>query len=91
MLTECGTNTDERLAWAFRLLTSRWPTVSEKQLLIEHLQTQLEHFRRHPDEAAKLLALGEKRGNASLPSAELAAYSVTASLLLNLDEAITKQ
>jgi hypothetical protein len=35
--------------------------------------------------------IGEKRNDARLNPAELAAYTMTASLILNLDEAITKQ
>ena len=42
-------------------------------------------------EAAGLLSVGERRNDGKLGAPELAAYSVTASLLLNLDEVITKQ
>jgi hypothetical protein len=37
------------------------------------------------------LAVGDKRNDNKLNQAELAAYATTASLLLNLDEVITKQ
>ncbi len=42
-------------------------------------------------EATRLLAVGAKRSESLLNPAELAAYAVTASLILNLDEVITKQ
>jgi hypothetical protein len=55
------------------------------------LQAQLTFFRANLKEAEKLLAIGEKRNDPKLNPAELAAYATTASLILNLDEVITKQ
>ena len=60
-------------------------------MLLGNLQSQLEYFRRHPQEATRLLAVGAKPGDAKLKAEELAAYAVIASLILNLDEVITKQ
>jgi Protein of unknown function (DUF1553) len=91
MLIEGGTTPEGRLSWAFRRVTSRRPDAGERRMLLGHLEEQLDYFRRHPREAAKLLMFGEKRSNSRLNSVELAAYSVAASLLLNLDEIITKQ
>jgi hypothetical protein len=91
MMIEGGTAPESRLTWAFRLATSRWPDESERRILLGHLQAQLDYFRRHPPEAARLLSVGERRHDRKLNAVELAAYSVTASLLLNLDEVITKQ
>ncbi|MBL8235171.1 MAG: DUF1553 domain-containing protein, partial [Bryobacterales bacterium] len=91
MLKEGGTKPDERLAWAFRLLTARTPRAEEVQVLFRNLTKQQSYFAQHPAEATKLLAVGDKRNDAQLSAPELAAYASTASLLLNLDEAITKQ
>ena len=90
MLKEGGATPQQRLVWAFRLVTSRRPDAVEQQTLIENLAAQLAWFRQHPSDAEKFLKLGEKRLDATLPAAELAACTVTASLLLNLDEVITK-
>ena len=91
MLTEGGTTPEQRLAWGFRVLLSRAPNNGELQTLLRHLTKQQEHFTNNPRAAAQLLSVGDKRNNEKLNSAELAAYATTASLLLNLDEAITKQ
>ena len=91
MLKEGGATPEARLAWAFRTLTSRWPDQSERQTLLANLQAQLTYFRTHPQEAEKLLTLGEKRNDKTLKAEDVAAYATTASLLLNLDEVITKQ
>jgi hypothetical protein len=91
MLTEGGETPQERLAWAFRLATSRMPTDRELQALLRNLEKQKAVFGKRPREAAKLLAVGEKRSHEKLNPVELAAHTVTASLILNLDEVITKQ
>ncbi len=91
MLKEGGTAPANRLAWAFRAVTSRFPGQQERQVLLANFEAQSTFFRAHPKEAEKLLALGEKRNDPKLNPAEVAAYATTASLLLNLDEVITKQ
>ena len=45
----------------------------------------------HPEDAAKLLAIGQTAPGRRLHAAELAAHTVVASLVLNLDEAITHE
>ena len=52
---------------------------------------QPKYFQAHPQEATKLLAVGVKPADKTLNPEELAAYSMVASLILNLDEVITKQ
>ncbi len=91
MLTEAGPSARSRLGFAFRLATSRAPRRDELEVLFDHLETQLEYYRRNRNAAASLLAIGEKRNLPGLDQAQLAAYAVTASLILNLDETITKQ
>src|SRR6185436_16846556 len=91
MMKEGGTAPSQRLTWAFRLATSRYPNEREAQVLLRNLAKQQEHFNRHPQEAAKLLSVGERRNDEKLNAVELAAYATTASLILNLDEVITKQ
>ena len=91
MLTQGGTTQPERMTWAFRAVTSRQPTERELQVQLRNLKAQLEYFNRNPQEAARLLSVGEKRNDEKLNPSELAAYTATASLMLNLDEVITKQ
>ncbi len=91
MLTEGGTTPEARFNWAYRQVLSRLPTTTELQVLGENLATQMSYFRRHPQAAVALLAVGEKRNRDQLQVAELAAYTTMASLILNLNEAITRQ
>ena len=89
-MKEGGAAPRERLSWAFRLTTSRQPDAVELQTLFDNLAAQLDWFRQRPADAGKLLMIGERRNDPALPQTELAAYAMTASLLLNLDEVITK-
>jgi uncharacterized protein DUF1553 len=91
MLIEGGATPQERLAWAFHLATSRLAGDRELQALLRNLEKQKASFSHRPQDAAKLLAVGGKRSNEKLNPVELAAYTMTASLILNLDEAITRQ
>jgi mono/diheme cytochrome c family protein/cytochrome c553 len=50
----------------------------------------LSTYRQDPAAAAKLLAVGDSPVDASLPAAELAAWTIVASQILNLDESLTK-
>jgi hypothetical protein len=49
----------------------------------------LAHFAAHPQEAEKLLSVGQLPPPVRLPRAELAAWANLATVVLNLDEAIT--
>jgi hypothetical protein len=48
------------------------------------------YYHSHPQEAARLLAVGESKADASLPPPELAAWTMLANELLNLDEFLNK-
>lgn len=91
MLKEGGATPEQRLRWAFRLLTLRAPRERELEVLLRNLAKQTTYYRSNPPAATQLLATGEKRNDSNLNASELAAYAATASLLFNLDEVITKQ
>ncbi|MFM8394383.1 MAG: DUF1553 domain-containing protein, partial [Acidobacteriota bacterium] len=80
----------ERLTLAFRTVTSRLPADDELRQLEASLSSRLAHFASRPEEAEGLLRIGEKRNRPDLDQRELAAYTLVASLILNLDESITR-
>jgi hypothetical protein len=90
-LLEGGKNEKTRLAYAFRLATARKPTSKEVGVLKELLKGRLKQFRRDRQSALSLVAVGESVRSSTLDVAELAAWTTVASVLLNLDETITKQ
>ena len=91
MLNEGGARPADRITEGFRLATGRVPDELETELLQSSLGSQLVYFKTNPDAAAKLIAVGEKDNDPGLEAEELAAYAVVGSLILNLDEVITKQ
>jgi hypothetical protein len=91
MLQEGGARPEDRVTRGFRLATGRVPDESEIEVLLSSLGAQLEYFESHPEAAAGLLAVGERRNDPKLNTQEVAAYAVVGSLILNLDEVITKQ
>ena len=73
----------------FRVATGRYPTLVEIQILLRSISSELERFQKTPDAANALLGIGESMTVESLPTAQLAAWTVVASMILNLDEVIT--
>jgi hypothetical protein len=90
-LLEGGKNEKQKLAYAFRLATARTPSRKETGVLRKLLETQLVSFERNAPAAAKLLEVGESPYDKRLNSTELAAWTTVASVLLNLDETVTRQ
>jgi Protein of unknown function (DUF1553) len=90
-LLEGGKNEKGRLAYAFRLATARSPTGKEIDVLRKLLDGRREAFRKDRQAAVKLLGVGESTRDRRLDPAEHAAWSTVASVILNLDETITKQ
>ena len=90
VMREGGDSNSERAAHAFRMVTGRRPTAAEAAVLLEELQERLIEFKQDRDAATRLLAIGESKADASLEVRELAAWTMVARLILNLDEAITK-
>ncbi|MEC9091462.1 MAG: PSD1 and planctomycete cytochrome C domain-containing protein [Planctomycetota bacterium] len=80
----------QRIALAFRRATSRIPTQTEIELLVNDFQIYQEDFQKRGQAAKQLLLTGEKPFNTQLDTAELAAYALVANTILNLDEAISQ-
>jgi hypothetical protein len=90
MMTDGGADAASRIAYGFKRATCRTPTPKETKILTEAFTTQLDRYKANPDAAAKLLSVGAKQRNANLDAAEHAAYTMTASVIMNLDEVVNK-
>jgi hypothetical protein len=91
LMREAGPTPEERLTRAFRLVTARRPRPAELQVLADGFRAQLLRFRHQPEAAMRLVSEGEFPRDAKLDVCELAAYTALANLILNLDEAVTKE
>lgn len=81
----------ERLASAFRRATSRYPREDELAILLDRFHAVRDQFAAEPQTATDLLACGESARDESLDPIEHATYTAICSLLLNLDETLTKE
>ena len=91
MIKEGGATPAERLRFGFRLVIGRFPSPDEEKILDGSLQFHREYFSAKPAEAKTYLSQGESPADPNLDPVELAAYASVGSLLLNLDEAVTKE
>ena len=64
---------------------------AEMTVLTRERDRALDYYRNHPDDAVTFLARGQFEPDLSLPASELAAHTIVASLLFNLDEAMTHE
>jgi hypothetical protein len=93
ILAEGGGNDEDRVRYGFRLCTSRTPTDDERQELVGLLHRQQERLTKEVASAWKIATGKEEPSElpAGVTPPQLAAYTVTARVLLNLDETITKE
>jgi hypothetical protein len=89
LMTEAKT-TEERVVLAFRLATARKPPEREQAILRRLFERQLAVYRQDRAAALKLLSVGESPRNEKLDVPELAAWTVIANTVLNLDETLTR-
>ena len=90
MMTEGGKTPTERVAFGYRLATARQPKGIVAGILTSAYNEEFEHFKKNPEAAGKLLGVGDSPREESLDTAEHAAWTIVASMLLNLDEVITR-
>jgi hypothetical protein len=83
-----GEEDARRLAYGFRLCTSRWPTEQETQILRKLLDEQRTHFKADTSAARKFLGVGDAKVDEALDPAEAAAWASIGNTLLNLDATI---
>jgi hypothetical protein len=91
MLTEGGGSPEGSLTFAFRRATARSPEADELRLLARALERYRQNFRADPEAATRFVHHGDSPVDDKLDPVELAAYEAAASLILNLDETITKE
>lgn len=91
LLTTPDLSDDQRLELAYRRVLSRKPTEEELPILRNALKRLRGQYAADPAAARKLLAVGESPRNDKLDVAEHAALTGLCNLILNLDEALTKE
>ncbi len=91
VMTEARSQPAERLEDLFLLYTGRKPSEKESDILASAWTHHRRRFERDPKAAADLLSIGESPRNPDLDPIDTAAYTIVANLIINLDEAVTRE
>jgi hypothetical protein len=91
MLREGGNTPARQIRYGFLLATGRRPSKEELAVIADAHAAFVKDYQSDPKDAERLLSTGEGPRDPSLDTAEHAAMTMTASLLLNLDETLSKE
>jgi len=90
IMAEAADDPKKRIIYAFRLATARTPGNDEIKVLLDVYNQQLADYRKDKEAAERLLGVGDFKARNDLDKSELAAWTTIASMILNLDETVTK-
>ncbi len=80
----------DRLAHITRAFMGRSFDIEEQETVKKALTHHLKRYEESPDLAGKLITVGNSKPDTSIPKHELAAWTLIASQIFNLDETLTK-
>ena len=89
-MSEGGDTAESRIAFAFRVVLSRPPSLAEADVLVTTYRQRLAKYQQFPSAAKSLLSVGDSAPRESFDVPEFAALTAVMNLILNLDEVITK-
>jgi hypothetical protein len=89
-MNEGGDSFASRVNHAYRLCLSREATEDELAICRSVFDKQLASFQTTPESAKAFLSAGESPRDEQLDIVEHAAYTVLTSMILNLDEVLTR-
>jgi hypothetical protein len=90
VILEGGRQPDRRINLMSEILLAHEASPKTAAILEDSLKQMREHYTADPKAAHALIKTGEKKPDSSIPEPELAAWTMLASEMLNLDETITK-
>jgi hypothetical protein len=90
LLDESAASLEDKIIKAYRLATGVQPKPRTVSLLTEAYQGERQVYEDAPEQAAALLAVGESKRDESIPQADHAALTIVMSMILNLDETLTR-
>jgi hypothetical protein len=91
MMHEGGRNIADRVRRGYKLALASEPDPEQYEILIRGLESYQKHFERRGNAAKALLSVGNSTYDETLNESDLAAYTMLASVILNLDEMITRE
>ena len=91
MIDEGGDRAADRIRYGYRLALAQQPSLEKQEVFLGGLSDYQAHFSADPEAAAAFLSVGDTVVDETVPPIELAAYTAVASVMLNLDEMITRE
>jgi hypothetical protein len=88
---EGGDTTLDQISYGFKLSTSRNPKPEELNLFHEFYNSQLKYYKSNPNEAMKVLSVGDSKFDRSLNRYKTAALTMVSNTILNHDETYMKR
>jgi hypothetical protein len=85
-----GDKPEARIDFMARRLLARPLTTAELPVVQASLADLLAEYKAKPEEAKKLIAVGDSKADPKLEASELAAWTMLANELMNLDEVLNK-
>ncbi len=89
-LKDGGMTDESKIDFIAQRLLARPFRAAELKIVQESLTDLLTNYRTRPDEARKLINVGESRPDATLDAGTLAAWTMVVNELMNLDEVLNK-
>jgi hypothetical protein len=89
-IKEGGETPEARIAYLFEAATARLPKPVEEALLLKTFQAHYQELEADPEAAKELITVGESEPDETLDAVEVAAWTMIANLILNLDEVLNK-
>jgi hypothetical protein len=89
-LAASATDDAGRIDWLFEAVLAREPEPAEVKLVADSLVAHRERYKADAAAAGKLVRIGDSQPPAHVEPAELAAWTLVANTILNLDEALTR-
>ena len=89
-IKESDATPEARLAYLFEAATARLPKPVESELLLKTFQAHYQELEADPEAAKALITIGESTPDETLNAVEVAAWTMIANLILNLDEVLNK-
>lgn len=90
VLRLAGSEPSERIDRMFRQVVARYPDETEREELTAVLNQFVQRYANDKDAATKLIEMGQSEPSKTVDETELAAYTLLANLILNLDESVTR-
>ena len=90
VIRDGGAKPSDKIGYLSELLLSHPPSPRMESVLEGSYRDMEKHYAAAPNDAHSLLAVGEKPSNKAISAPELAAWTMVASEMLNLDETLNK-